>query len=376
MGLYDSLRRYVSRGIVPMHMPGHKRNPAFVMDNPYSIDITEVEGMDDLHHPTGEIRRLMNRFRDFYDTRDTYLCVNGSTSANMIAIASSTRRSDVIVIDANSHRSVTNSEELLGLKSVRVVRPDFDHVSQIPGPIRPSDVQEMFRHLTSAGRPPAAIVVTSPTYEGVVSDIRGIADVVHPYGAILIVDAAHGAHLRLAARTDGTKLDWPESPCALGADLVIESLHKTLPALTQTSVLHRCTERVSDDTVMKWHDVFITSSPSYVLMSSMDQCMEWQECEGTKRFKLYDDRLKKIYDAVDKVDEKRRGRKRRGIVLEPENRDPSKIVVCGDGAELEASLRSYGIEPERVEDTRLILMTSPADEAAHLERVAAWLMSL
>ncbi|MBO6108168.1 MAG: aminotransferase class I/II-fold pyridoxal phosphate-dependent enzyme [Eubacterium sp.] len=370
MGLYESLQEYAMRGIIPMHMPGHKRNPRFNMVNPYAIDITEVQGMDDLHQPVGVIRELMNRCREFYGTKDTYLCLNGSTSANMIAIAASCKRGEVIVTDANAHRSVPNAVELLGLKSVRVVRPDLEGSPRVPGPVRPEDVKELFHHLSRAGRTPAAIVITSPTYEGVVSDIQAIADVVHPYGAVMIVDSAHGAHLKLASKVSGLKLSWPVSAIDQDADFVIESMHKTLPALTQTSLLHRCSDRVSDADVMHMHDVFVTSSPSYVLMASMDQCMSYQEREGERAFRIFDDRLKKIYDAADKARSKST---RHDIMtlLDCKGRDPSKLVIYGDGERAAALLRSNGVEPERVEESHTILMTSIADTPESLERVTA-----
>ncbi len=362
--------------MTPLHMPGHKRNPAFRMENPYAIDITEVEGMDDLHHPTGVIRDLMERFRQYYETRGTYLLVNGSTSGNMIAIASSCQRGDVIVTDANCHRSVPHAVELLGLKSVRIVRPDIDEETRIPGPIRPEDVEDLFKHLASAGRTPAAMVITSPTYEGVISDVEAIADIVHHYGTILIVDEAHGAHLTLAAHTAGLTLTWPKPATMLGADFVVESLHKTLPALTQTAVLHRMTDRVSEETVMNRHDMFITSSPSYVLMASIDQCLTWQERQGIPAFREYDKGLRKIYEAAEKTRHRADGTHTPGIpMLPPEGRDPSKLILLGDGPTLAGQLLGQRIEPERVEEGHVILMTAPTDMPETLKRLASLMMT-
>lgn len=368
MGLYNSLLQYIQRQMVPMHMPGHKRNPYFRMENPYAIDITEVEGMDDLHNPTGVIKDLMERFRQYYETRGTYILVNGSTSGNMIAIASSCSRGDVIVTDANCHRSVNNAVELLGLKSVRIVRPYLDEEHKVPGPIDPDEVDDLFHHLAKAGRTPSAIVITSPTYEGVVSDVKKIAEIVHHYGTILIVDSAHGAHLTLASRTAGLKMDWPKPATALGADFVIESLHKTLPALTQTAILHRCSDRVSDATVMSYHDTFITSSPSYVLMSSVDQCLGWQESIGIRAFLQYDGLLKDIYDSVKKTKARPDGSRQPGMqLLSAEGRDPSKLIVLGDGPTLEGQLLGYRIEPEKVTENYVILMTGPGDTKENLK---------
>ena len=368
MGLYQSLLQYISRQMVPMHMPGHKRNPCFRMENPYAIDITEVSGMDDLHHPTGVIKDLMERFRQYYETRNTYILVNGSTSGNMIAIASSCSPGDVIVTDANCHRSITNVVDLLGLKSVRIVRPYLDEEHKVPGPIDPDEVEDLFHHLAKAGRTPSAIVITSPTYEGVVSDIKKIAEIVHHYGTILIVDEAHGAHLTLASRTAGLKLPWPKPATQLDADFVIESLHKTLPALTQTAILHRCSDRVSEDTVMNYHDTFITSSPSYVLMSSIDQCLTWQESTGIRAFLQYDKYLKEIYDSSAKTRSMADGSHQPGMhLLSYEKRDPSKLIVLGDGPTIEGQLLGYRIEPERVSENYVILMTGPGDTKENLK---------
>ena len=385
MSLYEQLKWYTSRDIVPMHMPGHKRNPRFAMENPYSLDITEVEGMDDLHQPAGVIRETLDRMRNFYGTMDSYLLVNGSTSGNQIAIASSCERGEVILMDEICHRSVENTAELLGLTTLRLRRPPLEYKSDIRGPVRAGDVENMLRLLLDAGRLPAAVVITSPTYEGVVSDVRAIAEVAHRYGAILIVDAAHGAHLTLATKAyhravlekKQIHLPWPAPATGLGADLVVESLHKTLPSLTQTAVLHRCSVRVSDETIRHYQNIFLTSSPSYVLMASVDQCLTWQEQEGVKAFLQYDANLQKVYQTapvmarrVEEEDEKRPLMR----MLFPEGRDPSKLVIVGRGPRIAGMLRSSGFEPERVLPDRVILMTGPGDAPENLHRLVTWML--
>ena len=384
MSLYEQLRNYTARGIVPMHMPGHKRNPRFVMENPYSLDITEVEGMDDLHQPSGVIRETMDRMRNFYGTLDTYLLVNGSTSGNQITVASSCERGEVILMDEICHRSVENTAELLGLTSLRLRRPPLEYGSDIRGPVRAGDVENMLRLLLDAGRLPAAVVVTSPTYEGVVSDIRAIAEVAHRYGAILIVDAAHGAHLTLATKAyqaaarekKQIHLPWPAPATGLGADLVVESLHKTLPSLTQTALLHRCSVRVSDETIRHYQNIFLTSSPSYVLMASADQCLTWQEREGVKAFLQYDANLRKVYQTGPVMMRRVEDGEQKPLMrlLFPEGRDPSKLVFVGRGPRIAGLLRSGGFEPERVLPDRVILMTSPGDAAENLHRLTTWML--
>ncbi len=377
MSLYGELKRYVTSGVVPMHMPGHKRNIKFYMENPYSIDITEVDGMDDLHQPQGTILELIQRAERFYKTYNTYLLVNGSTSGNQIAIASSCKRGDVILIDEVCHRSVENIAELLGLTTVHVKRPPFEYGSKIPGPLRSEDVEDALRRLQDSGHSPAAVVVTSPTYEGVTSDIRDIAAVVHMYGSVLIVDEAHGAHLTLAQKAGNLHLPWPEPATRQLADIVVESVHKTLPALTQTSLLHRCSIRVPEEKLNHYHDIFLTSSPSYVLMASIDQCMTWQETVGVMDFIRYDDHLNRIYNTAH-VMMRRVGDDDRPVMrmLFPEDRDPSKLVLVGNGWQIAGLLREGGFEPERVEEDRVILMTSPGDDIENLHKFITWMLKL
>ena len=356
MGLYEKLEEYVATGMMPMHMPGHKRDERFVMKNPYEIDITEVRGMDDLHEPRGVIRELMDVCREFYGTKETYLLVNGSTSGNLTAIASCCPRGSRIFVDEVCHRSVAHAVDILGLEQVTIKRErygvalgDADEVNKnvardIPGSISAEDVRDALKRADEEGKLPSAVIVTSPTYEGVVSDIAEIAEVVHGYDIPLIVDEAHGAHLTLAKKAGELSLDWPAPAMDLGADLVIESLHKTLPSLTQTALLHRCSDIVSDEKLMYYHDVFVTSSPSYVLMSSIDRCMEWQMRDGEDEFRQYDGELARIHT--------------------PKDRDPSKIILMSEGisgSEIADELRAKKIEPELVKDSYAVLMTSPVD---------------
>lgn len=369
MSLYEELIRYSKRDVVPMHMPGHKRNPGFSMTDPYSFDITEVEEMDDLHDPKGVIRELMDRAKMYYKTPDTYLSVGGSTACNQIAIASCSRdkTGSVIVTDEVCHRSVFHTAKLLGLTCEMIPRKRIQG-TQIPDAIEPEELDACLHTLRKRGIHPSVVVVTSPTYEGVVSDIRTIAGIVHRYDSILLVDEAHGAHFtpacgRAAGDTVNDNapkrlLDWPVPAMRLGADLVTESLHKTLPSLTQTAVLHRCTDAVTDETVMEYHDIFITSSPSYVLMASIDQCIDWLIREGEECFAAYDERLARFYDIWD--NKLFHGRK---------EYDPSRIVLTGDGSGIAAKLRARGIEPELVKQDHVVLISTVADDEEALKKV-------
>ena len=129
-----------------------------------------------------------------------------------------------------------------------------------------------------------AVLITSPTYDGVVSDVRQIAEAAHKHGIPLIVDEAHGAHFRFSDY-------FPVSATDLGADVVIQSFHKTLPAMTQTAVLHLCSERVSEKLIRRFLGIYETSSPSYILMSSLDACVAKLEKDSGRLFDEFTENL-------------------------------------------------------------------------------------
>lgn len=355
MNLYDQLRVYAAENRYSMHMPGHKRRTGFVMENPYAFDVTEVEGTDNLHHPTGIIRQEMERMQEIYGTQDTYLLVNGSTCGILAAVSACCHRGDQIVVARNCHRSVYHAMELLELRPIYVY-PEVDEDTGICLGITAGQVEKALQK----GHP-SCVVITSPTYEGVVSDIRKLAEVVHAKGIPLVVDEAHGAHF---AWCDAM----PETAMQQGADLVVESLHKTLPALTQTALLHRVTDRIPAERVERYLDIYETSSPSYVLMGSISQCMSWLLKEGDKQFPVYVELLEQFREQA--------GRWKHLKLWEIPEKEPSKLIITtGDsfltGPELADRLRTiYGIEIEMEAPDYLIAMTSVADTPEGMRRLA------
>lgn len=285
--LYKRLIEYCSSDSYPFHMPGHKRS-MFGQKSPYDYDITEIEGFDNLHEPQGILRIAMEEAAAFYGADKTYFLVNGSTSGILSAISATTNIGDEIIIARNCHKSVYNAVFLRELKQTYLY-PEYVEEYGICGGIQPEQVKAVLREHPSA----KAVVITSPTYEGVVSDIAAVADVVHSFGIPLIVDEAHGAHFGMHDRL-------PKSALKLGADLVIQSLHKTLPALTQTALLHiRFRQEngkylVSKEEVERYLSIYQTSSPSYVLMASIDECINKIKSEGILLFEPFIKRLEVI----------------------------------------------------------------------------------
>lgn len=277
--LYERLNAYCSENYYPMHMPGHKRNMNMLpMDNPYGIDITEIEGFDNLHHARGIIRDLSNRIRELYGAYYSYPLVNGSTAGILAGISAATKRGDKILLARNSHKSVYHGIVLKELQPIYAYPQQIEDLA-IPGGISPATI----RDLLITHKNIKLVVITSPTYEGMVSDIAAIAEEVHRQGALLLVDEAHGAHL-------GFHKDFPESAVKLGADIVIQSLHKTLPAFTQTAMLH-LNRKDLKDRIEKYLAIYQTSSPSYLLMAGIDRCISLLEDRGEELFEAYYKRL-------------------------------------------------------------------------------------
>lgn len=285
--LYRQIRAYLDRGLLPMHMPGHKRNKKSSAGLPYDWDLTEVEGTDDLHHPEGILKEAMDRAAALFGARETFFLVNGSTCGILSAVRACLPAGGTVLAAGNCHRSVFHAIELCGLLT-RFLEPPCIGDFGICGSIPPLQVEEMLNKYPDIG----AVILTSPTYEGVISDIRSISEVCRRYGIPLIVDEAHGAHLGLVPGCI-----FPESAVRLGADLVVQSPHKTLGSLTQTALLHVCSDRVLAERIRRQLDIFETSSPSYPLMVSLDECVCTVLEEGEKIFGDWGRRLSEFEKA-------------------------------------------------------------------------------
>ncbi|MBU5482153.1 aminotransferase class I/II-fold pyridoxal phosphate-dependent enzyme [Blautia sp. MSJ-19] len=274
--LYRKLEEYSRSDYYPFHMPGHKRNPESVRGEfPFERDITEIEGFDNLHHPEDILLEAQQNVAKVYGVRESFYSVNGSTAALLAAISAAVPRNGEILVARNCHKAVYHGIYLRNLKPTYIY-PQMDNEWWINGGIFPDKVERCL----AANPEIKAVLLTSPTYDGVVSDIREIAEIVHRYEIPLIIDEAHGAHFHFSNY-------FPTSAAELGADLVIQSFHKTLPAMTQTAVLHNCSERVDSRLIRRFMGIYQTSSPSYILMASMDACMDTMNTEGHQMFRNF-----------------------------------------------------------------------------------------
>lgn len=338
-------------------MPGHKRNGKIINKSlPYDIDITEIDGFDDLHHATGIIEEAQKRAARIYHSSETHFLVNGSTAGIISAILGSTTRGDKILMCRNCHKSVYNAV-VMGELEPLYLYPSFFEKSGIYAPIE----VEMVKAVINENPDIKAVVIVSPTYDGVVSDIEGIAKVAHEAKIPLIVDEAHGAHF-------GFHLDFPKNSNQRGADLVIHSVHKTLPALTQTALLHINGELVNREKIRKYLGMLQSSSPSYVLLAGIDACITLLEKDGEERFQHFSTRREAIRERL-------RDLKHLQLV-EVEEGDPSKILISTaktniTGKQLfDRLLETYHLQFEMATPTYVLAITTIADTDEGFIRLA------
>lgn len=288
MNLYDKLLQYQSSEMYPFHMPGHKRRKDDFA-NPFLIDITEIEGFDNLHHAEGILKDAQDRAAALYHSEETYFLVNGSTCGILAAVSACMTRGGKILMARNCHKAAYHAAYLRGL-DIEYLYPEKEDIFGINGGIHEDIVEKALEEFQDI----QAVMITSPTYDGVVSNVEKIAQIVHRKGIPLIVDEAHGAHF-------GFHEYFPKSSVEMGADLVIHSLHKTLPSLTQTALLHVNGNRVDRECLRRFLDIYQTSSPSYVFMAGMDSCVCLLEKRGGELFESLRRNLEVFYKQTESL---------------------------------------------------------------------------
>ena len=358
--LEEELENYFDENYLPMHMPGHKRNIKLLGEKlPYKIDITEIEGFDDLHHPEGIIKDIEEKAKKIYKSKKSFILVNGSTCGILAGIRSVVNYGDKVLVARNSHKSVYNAIELNDLTPVYIL-PKIDEYG-INKNVEADDIENVLEK----NKDIKLVIITSPTYEGVLSDVKSIANIAHKYKVPVLVDEAHGAHLSFMENSNFEALN-------CGADIVIQSLHKTLPALTGTAILHIKGDLVKEEDVRRELSIFETSSPSYILMSSIDECLDLIERNGKKLFLDYQENLKYFYNEAKTL---KKLKVLGNELLEKNLYDFGKIVVITKntnitGKELSDILRKdYKIEVEMSSNYYIIAMTSICDSKESFERL-------
>lgn len=369
--------------IYPFHMPGHKRRGAEVLGDmkPYDVDITEIEGFDNLHHANGIIKQAQDEAAQLYGADHAYFLINGSTCGILAALSAATKRGDRILVARNCHKAVYHGIYLRQLRPV-FIYPKITR-SGIQGQITALEVEKAFKEKPDI----KAVVITSPTYDGVVSDVAAIARIAHEHGAPLIVDEAHGAHFGFGG-------DFPENAIKLGADAVILSLHKTLPAFTQTALLvtrdisykpengKHIVSELDHRQVEKFLGIYETSSPSYVFMTGIERCIHYVRDNGETPFTELRQHLDNFYQKTSGLKHLRVVRKRDFSEDEAFDFDESKILIFTDKTDmsgqelLETLLHKYDIQLEMAAGSYALALCSIMDTEEGFDRLASALISM
>ena len=355
--MLDGLDRY------PFHMPGHKRNTDLLgKEFPYDRDITEISGSDNLHDMSGVILEECTRAAKLWGAAAAHILVGGSTCGILAAIRALAGHDRPVIVARNCHKSVYNGIELCRLHPTYIY-PQTDRASGICGSITPAQVDDALAQAPDA----RLVILTSPTYEGVISDVAGIARVVHARGAALLVDAAHGAHLGQG--------DFAAHPITCGADVAICSLHKTLPAPTQTA-LALIGKTCPDPALFAAQlAVFETSSPSYILMEQAARCIRLMQERGEELTAQWSHRIAAFAQRLAHLQHLK-------LYFHTElpaciwAYDPGKLVIGTRGTNISGHAlaqllrEDYRIEVEMAACDYVIAMTSLADTDQGFARLA------
>lgn len=369
--LWEELKKYSASDYYPFHMPGHKRSEwpyhkQIPKEDPpacckclfdlYRYDITEIEGFDNLHDAKGLLFSLQQRAARVYHAEESFFLVNGSTGGVLSAVSAVAQAGKKILMARNCHKSVYNAV-LLNRLDAEYLWPEMVEEFDIQGEINAAQIAERLKNRQDI----CGVVITSPTYDGILSDVRSIAEAVHACRIPLIVDEAHGAHFALSESA-------PESAVECGADLVINSVHKTLPALTQTALLHVQGTLIDREKLKDYLRIYQSSSPSYLLMASIDLCVDYIECEG-----------KEVYERLlafrKRIDERATAFSCIRILPVGERRDPGKLVISVKNAGMggrelyRVLLRKYHLQMEMASATYVLGILTGLDTWEGVERL-------
>lgn len=345
--LFDALMEYVDNNTIPFHVPGHKKGQGminkfkdFVGTNVLSIDVTVFKQVDSLHKPTGAIKAAQELAADAHNADHTFFSIHGTSGAIQAMIMSVVGQGDKIIIPRNVHKSVTAGIILSGAGPV-YMHPEIDRRVGVALNVTPETVEKTLEQ----NRDAKAVLIVNPTYYGVSTDIEKIAEIVHSYGIPLIVDEAHGPHLHF-----NNKL--PISAMDAGADICAQSTHKIVGSLTQSSLLHVRKGLVDVNRVKTVMSLLQTTSPSYILLASLDVARQQMALEGKELVDMTIELARYARERINSIP---------GLycfgeeVLEKEGAygfDPTKITItCKDlglsGYDLERILaEKYYIQPE------------------------------
>ncbi|MCZ8523729.1 MULTISPECIES: aminotransferase class I/II-fold pyridoxal phosphate-dependent enzyme [Paenibacillus] len=333
------------------HVPGHKSGSAIDADavelykNILSVDLTEIPGLDDLHHPEEAILEAQKLAADCFGAEETFFLVGGSTVGNIAMIAAACRRGDLLLVQRDVHKSVLHGLMLAGVRTV-FLTPQWDRLTGLSHGVDPGTVASALHSYPEA----KGLLVTNPSYYGVSRGLVPLAELLHGQGKLLLVDEAHGAHF-------GFHDELPQSAMAAGADASVQSTHKMLTAMTMGAMLHVQGALLDRVALRKVLAMLQSSSPSYPILGSLDWSRRLMALSGTER-------LEKVLQQANRVDVYVNSQKRwvvnRASSALGGSQDRLKMVLADgegnlDGFQLKSALENQGIYPEMA-DPRYVLL--------------------
>lgn len=361
--LFEKLSAYGASDYYPYHMPGHKRRlKTDTMRELAQIDITEIDGFDNLHDAQGILKRIQEEAAAAYGAEESFFLVNGSTAGILSSISTAVSPGGKILMVRGAHKSAYHAAYLRDLQ-IAYLWPGVHPLFGCNLPATAKEVEEALQQTPDV----QAVFIVSPTYEGLAADVKSIAEAAHKRNIPLIVDEAHGAHLGFDGR-------WPESSVKQGADLVIQSLHKMLPAPTQTAILHVNGKLVDRCRLRRFLGIYQTSSPSYIFMAAMEDAIATTSANREKLFGDFWEYWKGMTESLSAC--------RNLIFLKEENSDPGKLAVMDktgflDGEQLyEMLLHKYHLQPEMAAGRYVLAMFTVGDTKEGYERLTKALLEI
>lgn len=337
---YESLKKYKRIGRSSFHTPGHKGN-FFKSRDLLSLDFTELPLTDSLYEASGIITEVEKNIEKLYNSKRSIISCGGNTLCIQTMLRLATKKGKNVICDRVLHRSAVSAMALLDINPVWI-RRDFGKESLLAEKI---NIDSLKKHL-NLNKSFDAFYTTSPSYHGILQDIKEISDLCAAYSVPVLVDNAHGSHLMFTSKN--------LHPITHGASLCADSAHKTLPVLTGGAWLH-----INDNSFIKGAKnamaLFGSTSPSYPIMSSMDICLSWLASYDKKEFFNLESRVKNI---------KNLARDMEIYVPRDEISDPTRIVlgtwkIGYSGYEFREHLYKYKIEPEMCDEKYVVLIATP-----------------
>jgi arginine/lysine/ornithine decarboxylase len=332
--LYEALFEHANNNPISFHVPGHKNGMIFskkYFEQILKIDATELSGLDDLHSPEGPILEAESLLANLYGVKNSFFLINGSTAGNLAMVMAACEEDDIVIVQRNCHKSILNALKL-GKVTPIFLEPEYDHYWKIAAGVHIQTVKEAVTTYPNA----KALILTYPNYYGNTYDLKEMIGYAHHFHIPVLVDEAHGAHFILGE-------PFPPTAAQLGADLVVQSAHKTLPAMTMGSFLHYNSGLIDLQRILEYLHIFQSSSPSYPIMASLDLARNYLASYTSNDVQFLLQQIKMFKNGLNEIPGIR-------VLSYGDGGDPLKVTIQStsgqSGFDLQKKLEAFGIFTE------------------------------